>query len=274
MHCLRLTTLAVLAFLASRAYAIDNKAPRPRLKVPHTTLQPQIDASPDDPAWQSAAVIPNLTPSLGYNPGQRPIPPTSVQVLWDEQCLYVRFRCTDAEIYSPIEGHDAPLYKADVVELFIDPVGDGRQFVEVEISPRNSVLDMLHLITTKPKYNPDLTLRPDVIDRNAWSCLDWTYDGLRSATSQWSENGKTAGWIVDLALPARPLLKRMGFKTFRPQNLRINFLRYESEAGATPKAAREFIPLNWAPVVVGRPHRSPAAMGYLRLMPGPDDRNP
>jgi hypothetical protein len=127
-----------------------------------------------------------------------------VRLLWDQKFLYVRFICQDNEIYSPFTGRDRPHYQGDVVEVFLDPVGDSRQYVELQVSPRNQVFDQLMLLTGEPRSDENLRLLNEVIDRNWWTDLGWTLDGLSTATSVVQRDGKTSGWIADIAIrPSR-----------------------------------------------------------------------
>jgi len=245
------------------------KGKPPALDVPRAGVAPRVDANPGDPAWAFAAVIPALSMSLGPDAeGLSPVP-TEVRLLWDADCLYVRFLCEDDEAYSPHDRRDAPHHEGDVVELFLDPVGDGRQYVELQVSPRNQVLDQLIFVTADPACLEDGRLTDEIALRDWWAHIEWDMPGLRTATGRLARGAD--GWIADIAVPAFPLLRRLGLSSFQPMNLRAHVMRYDrprlssQDAGAqTP--ARAFIAMNWAPVAYGCPHISPAAMGTLRLV--------
>jgi hypothetical protein len=237
----------------------------PSVQVPHADRAPAINAAPGDPSWSGAAKIDSLQLSENASPGLKAIPQTAVLLQWDRANLYVRFVCEgDAEIYSPFSGRDAPYYKGDVVEVFLDVIGDGREYVELEVSPNNGVLDQIYLCTTEPKCGANGVLEAGIIDRDLWIFPSWNLDGLRTAARR---NGK-GGWIVDMAIPAS-ILKRTGRKEFGPMAIRANFLRYDyprKEQGARGGNDREFVPLNWSSVEAGCPHISPSRMGRLQLV--------
>ncbi len=86
--------------------------------------------------------------------------------------------------------------------------------------------------------------------------------GLRTAEASWPQHG--TGWIVDAAIPAAALLKRTGLKKFQPMTLRGDFLRYKQVPRAG-SAKRDLLSLTWSPIILGIPHRCPAAFGYLEL---------
>ncbi len=233
------------------------------LHVPYAGVVPQINGAPDDPAWKYAASTADMTVSLGPAAQGLTALPTRAYLLWDAKNLYIRFVCLGGSIQSPYKKHDDPLYHADAVEVFIDPKGDGREWVELEVSPHNVVFDQLAVLTAEPEYDAGGVLTHQVLDRDWWTDLSWNLDGLRTAAGRLQSKGN-AGWIVDLAVPAFPLLRRLGVKSFSPMKLRVNLLRYETMAA---KGKPVFIPMNWAPVMFGCPHISPDAMGTLVLDP-------
>ena len=229
---------------------------RPVFEVPRAILTPKINAAPLDAAWASAAKISALSPSIGAKGHALP---TQIRALWDEDFLYFRFECKDSEIYAPFgkSDRDQSLYQGDCVEIFLDVVGDGKQVFEFQFSPKNQVFDQNITLTTEPRADENFKLLPEVLKRDFWLDASWNAATLKSAASQ-----NKSGWIVDVALPAKAILKRLGEEKFAPQTLRANLLRYDYGLGAK----RELLPMNWAPVLDGCPHISPGAMGFLKLM--------
>jgi hypothetical protein len=243
----------------------DNTAPRPHLVVTPALLTPDVTAQPDDPAWRSAAATQQFTLSLGNeSKGQAPLP-TTAKVLWDKNYLYIRFICNATEIYAPYRKHDADLYKGDVVEVFLDAKGDGRQWIELEVSPYGSTMDQLATLTADPVSDSNLIVISDVLNRDWWVDLSWSLDGWRTAASIQKSGGKVTGWTVDMALPASSILHRLGQTAFTPMTLRANLLRYEEVPSPGSPNGRRMTSINWSPVVFGCPHISPLAMGYLEL---------
>ncbi len=266
-------TLLLAACLSGIAHA-DNAAPRPRLSVPLTAQAPAITADPSDPAWARAAIIPALPVSLGDDgKGLSPLP-TQVKLLWDQNNLYLRFLCAASEVYAPLHDHDSALYKGDCVEVFLDARGDGREWIELEVSPDNATFDQVTTLTAAPTSDMNLLLTGDVLQRDYWADLSWSLDGWRTAASVQKTNGRVTGWTVDMALPAQAVLRRLGMGQYGPMTMRANFLRYEQvpvvkAAGADPGVSRRLLAMDWSPVLYGCPHISPLAMGYLVLAATP-----
>lgn len=232
----------------------------PALAVPQTAVPPVVDGLLSDPAWQEAAVIPVLFPALALDRGPIAVLPTTVRVLWDEHYLYIGFECVDNDVYyTGARKHDDLLFTEDVCEVFLDGVGDGRQFVEVQVNPEGVNLDLMYVFTKAAEYTPEWRLTPELCRTDRWKFLEWEMTGLRTAAR------KTAtGWTAELAIPAEAVIKRKGSAVFFPTEIRANLIRYDWTA---PRAGspREIVQQNWSPVLLGNPHNSPARMGRLNL---------
>jgi hypothetical protein len=125
------------------------------------------------------------------------------------------------------------------------------------------VLDALTLMTGEPESDHQLILTRAAA-RNQWTFIeDFQMADLKTATQNLH-----GGWIADIAIPASALARRSGGGPLSPGRMRINLLRYDrprSEDGQ-----RLFVPTNWSPVLAGNPHRSPKAMGEIRLIDDTD----
>lgn len=239
----------------------------PSLQVPFATVRPAMTAAENDPAWTTAVVIPALGSAINHERTvAQVLPSTSVRLLWDADFLYVRFAATDSEIHVPFKEHDADLYRGDVAEVFLDVVGDARQYFELQITPTNATLDQNILLTAgEPRSDKDLRLLEEIFWRHLWFDRSYTMPGLRSAASI-----QTTGWIAEFAIPAAAAQHRLGQKQWvAGQRVRANLLRYEwqlEQGEKAPEGKRALIALNWAPVMEGCPHLSPQAMGTLELV--------
>ena len=223
---------------------------RPELAVPLAAAAPVIDGDTSDAVWASAARIDGLRPAIGESSAA--IPATSVRVLWDATLLYVAFDCADDEVYSSgTLRHDDNLYTEDVVEVFLDGKGDGRQFVEIQVSPSGENLDLMYVYTAD-------TL-PPAPDGVSW-LREWEMAGLLTAARRTG-----TGWSAELAIPVEPLVHRLGLRELSPGiALRAQFVRYD-HVPAADGSGRNILQQTWSPVIQGNPHNTPAAMGTLFL---------
>jgi hypothetical protein len=270
MRVFRAVTLCALAVCGcrtvARSTAESHASPLPELAVPRVT-PPVIDGALDDATWTHAATIRGLGPCRGGTRLQGRIDqiPTTVRVAWDTNALYVAFECLDDHIDTdPVAKHDADLYLHDVCEVFLDPVGDGRQYTEIQVTPDGQTLDMIHLLTAAPEYTKTGRLTPAFSSRELWRFREWEAEGLRVACGRLQRDGATIGWTVEMAIPAAPVMRRRGLSTFVPGEIRANFARYDWQpVPATGK--RDLLPMYWTPVESGCPHISAGMMGRLLL---------
>jgi len=157
-----------------------------------------IDGDLSKPAWRDAPEVELQLAVDGGPPRQR----TGLRLLWDDDNLYAAFRVEDEDIRATHSRHDAPLWEEEVVELFLDPWGAERLYVEIEISPANVVFDAL--VVNRAREGEQ---RRDLDALVAWNCA-----GLRSAVRvDGVLNGGpvSRGWEVELAVPIRQLAPRV-----------------------------------------------------------------
>lgn len=139
--------------------------------------------------------------------GAEPAQVTSVRAAWDAEELRVLFHASDTHAWATLTERDAPLYEEEVVEVFLDPVGDAESYFEIEVNPLNAVLDLV-LRRNRSGYVKDF----------AWRC-----EGLRTAVAK-----TDAAWSAELAIPFRSLIAAP------PQvgdRWRVNFCRIDRPPG-------------------------------------------
>ena len=87
---------------------------------------------------------PFLGPFIKHNSGQKATQETYVSLSWDSQNLYLGYRCSDSKIIGSARIHDYPIFdKDDLVEIFIDPDGNSRDYIEIGVNAFSSNYDML-----------------------------------------------------------------------------------------------------------------------------------
>jgi hypothetical protein len=149
----------------------------------------------------------------------------------------------------------------------LDAKGDGRQWIELQVSPYNVTFEQLATLTTDPVSDSNLILDSNILNQDWWTDPSWDIDGLQTASRILRSNDQITGWVIDVALPAKPILRRLGLSKYQPMSLRANFLRVEWPF-KPETTEREFISSDWSPTMLGCPHLSPQAMGYLDLQAG------
>lgn len=169
---------AAVAVLLSSLVASAQPVRLPVYGARATQSPVRIDGVLDEPAWALSPRVGELR--LIHAPDRRPAFPTEAALTWDQRLLYVGFACTDPAPWARHEARDARLWEEEVVEVFLDPDGDGRNYAELEVSPRNVVVDLL--IAAPGAAGP--------------GARRWNVEGLQTAVTRHVE-----GWIVEIAIP-------------------------------------------------------------------------
>ncbi len=142
---------------------------------------PDLTAHAGSDFWKTIQPS-SLSEAIG---GGEPDQPTALHLACDARELRVLFHSTDRDPWATLTERDGPLYKEEVVEVFLDPVGDLECYFEIEVNPLNAVLDLV-LRRTRSGYAKSL----------AWRC-----DGLRTRVTF-----GTAAWTTELAIPFSSLI--------------------------------------------------------------------
>ena len=98
--------------------------------------RPKIDGRLDDAVWQRASFV-NKFIQLTPNRGQPATDDTAFAIAYDENHLYVSFRCYDADperIVNRITRR-GNVYESDVISFFLDPHHDHRTGYKFATTP-------------------------------------------------------------------------------------------------------------------------------------------
>lgn len=158
----------------------------PELQVRRAPGPIRVDGKLDEPSWRGA-----VTTGAFRRPDGKPLPATMgtrAKMLWDDTALYVAFLVADTAPTSSFTQRDAHLWKADAVELYLDPGSDHKNYVELLISPMNVVFDALFASRRQPHFA---------------KASKWNLTGLETAVSTGPLPGRrnAAGWTVELRIP-------------------------------------------------------------------------
>lgn len=165
--------------LSPRRYTV-HRAPAP----------PTLDGLLDEPLWQSAPTTGAFVGPDGQALATRRA--TEARIAWDDSNLYVAFSVLDDRIENTFTGRDATLWKADVVEVYLDPTTRGENYVELQVSPTNEIFDAVFASRRRPEW-------PEAAG-------NLTMSGLRSAVHVDGVVNDTGGkqdrrWTVEIAIP-------------------------------------------------------------------------
>lgn len=95
----------------------------------------------------------------GFPPRQA----TSLAVYYDDDFLTVVFQADDDEVLATFLGHDEPLWREDVFEVFVAPDGLSPYF-EIEVNPLGTTFDA--------RIDSPDGVRSTMTTDTAWTCKD------------------------------------------------------------------------------------------------------
>jgi hypothetical protein len=146
---------------------------------------PRADFSIEEPWAIPPACVP--VPLRRAVDGSAPRLDTSVAAYYDDDVLTIVFRAEDEEaVVATYLGHDEPLWKEDVVEVFLAPSGHTPYF-EIEVNPLGTTFDAR-------------IDSPDGIRATMTTDLAWTCTGLFAA-SRWEGRREGRAWYVVIRMP-------------------------------------------------------------------------
>ena len=193
--------------------------------VQRATTPIVVDGSLEEFAWQTAEQSNGFERIL--NDYDRVLHPVRAKMLWNDEYFYFGFACQDPDIWAIYENEDDHLWEEEVVEVFIDPDGDGENYLELEVNPLNAVVDLLI-------YH----VRPDLLN----SSIDWDIAGLKTAVQvQGTINDSLSqdlGWSVEIAIPWTAMADSVdgGGKPEIGDSWRLNLYRIDRTAGRNLKS--------------------------------------
>jgi len=217
---LQLTIVIALGLACTLAQASDREKPLAEYRAAYTTGKIHVDGKINEEDWERAKTVQLRTRLKAEGRGVRM--KTWAKVLWDESYLYVAFRCDDPDIWSPSDHrHDSPLFKGEVVEAYVDPDGDGKNYLEYELSPHGQTLDL-----KIPQPPPD-----------DWESLArWDSAGLLTAVringTLQDRTDKDRLWTAEIAIPWKDF-EGLGAKHLPPHSgdvWRLQLYRIERAA--------------------------------------------
>ncbi len=194
------------------------------MQVPHTDVAPVIDGRLDDAVWKRTDGI-RLGYGFGPTPGA-PGRPTRAWLCWDRDALYVAFRATDPDIWSTLTERDGPLWEGEVVEIYIDPDGDGKNYKEFEVSPLNTVID-LNIARGAPSA-------PNWREARKWDAPGWrTAVGVKGTLAVRTDTDEC--WVVEMLIPWQVFTTAGGRPPGPGDRWRAQLLRIERPKAGKPE---------------------------------------
>ena len=185
--------------------------------------------------------IPPLSPFRLYNDSQLASHTTTTRVCCNQQALYLRYDCTDHDIWGTYTKRDEPIYDEEVVEIFIGHgADDPTHYYEFQVSPNGVLFDAAI-------HNPTST-RADLTVDTSWDCkgIQWLAE----------RNDADNHWMAIMVI----LWDAIAPTDSVPTIWRANFYRIERPRDGEPEYSC------WSPTIAEpADFHKPAYFGTLRL---------
>jgi hypothetical protein len=181
----------------------------PVYEVSRTATPVKVDGKLDDIVWTKVVPLLNLRNNLDGSPGAK----TEAKILYDDDFLYVSFRSTDKNIWATLKRRDEHLWDEEVVELFVQADPHQTSYIELEVNPLGTMLDIYLLDIRKPLHYESWNSQ-----RLKWGVeLFGTVDG---------KDGDRE-WTCEIALPMEDVVTARNLPPQAGDRWRINLYRME-----------------------------------------------
>src|SRR6185295_15907430 len=172
--CLCLSLVAQIAF----AQAL------PTYEAAYVTNGINVDGKLNEKAWADSQVINNFVNNLD---GSRSQLTTEARVLYDQRFIYFAFRVMDENVWATMKRRDEHLWLEEVVEVFLQANPSIPNYIELEVNPLGTMLDIYLINTRKPLHY------------ESWNSENLRWGVSVDGTVDGKENDR--GWSCEIALP-------------------------------------------------------------------------
>lgn len=195
---------------AERAFGQSHEVPA--YHVLKTIVPIEVDGLLDDPPWQKAKEVGAFVNS---SDGSASDLRTEAKILYDEDFIYFAFRVWDQNIWSTYSNRDEHLWTEEVVEVFIQASPADPSYIELEVNPLGTMLDIYLLDIRKP------------LPYKSWNSakLKWAVDVKGTVDG---EPGDTE-WTCEMALPLEDVVTAPNTPPNPGDEWRVNLYRVESK---------------------------------------------
>ncbi len=207
IHRTVLLTVAVISMTISA----NGQAPRlPVYEVARVPTPIKVDGKLDDTGWDKATAVGDFLNNVDGSHSQYK---TEARALYDDSFIYFSFRCLDNNIWSTLKRRDAHLWDEEVVEVFLQADPHQPNYIEIEVNPLGTVLDIYLLDARKPLHYESWNS-----EKLRWAVqVDGTVDG----------KGGDREWTCEIALPLEDIVTAPHLPPQPGDRWRMNLFRVE-----------------------------------------------
>jgi len=194
------------------AIAVQVFGEPPLYHVLKTSVPIKVDGLLDDLPWQGAKSVGVFVSSRDGSPSDLK---TEAKILYDEDFIYFAFRVWDQNIWATYQSRDEHLWTEEVVEVFIQANPTEPSYIELEVNPLGTMLDIYLLDIRKP------------LPYRSWNStrLKWAVDVKGTVDG----NADDTEWTCEIALPLEDVVTAPHLPPAPGDEWRINLYRVESK---------------------------------------------
>jgi len=196
----------------------------PVYEVARLTNSINVDGKLDEKAWAEAQPVGAF---VNNRDGSRSELQTEARILYDQRFIYFAFRAIDQNIWATMRKRDEHLWLEEVVEVFLQANPSIPNYIELEVNPLGTMLDIYLIDRRKPLHYES-----------------WNSEHLRWAVQvEGTVDGKDGDreWTCEIALPFEDIATAAHLPPQPGDRWRMNLFRVEQK----PKVAE----LAWSPTL-------------------------
>jgi hypothetical protein len=183
----------------------------PVYELSRTATPIKVDGKLDDAVWAKAPRFSDFRLNLDGAPSPHD---TEARALYDDTFLYLSFRCRDDNIWATFKTRDQHLWEEEVVEVFLQADPNQASYIELEVNPLGTMLDIYLLDVRKPLHY------------ESWNSqkLKW---GVQVFGTVDRRNGDKE-WTCEIALPLEDIVTAKNPTPQPGDRWRLNLYRVEN----------------------------------------------
>ena len=216
-----------MTFSIVSVHALTAFGQEPRLpvyEVVRVTERMKVDGRIDETAWAEAPIVGDF---VNNRDGSRSQHKTEARVLYDDHFIYFSFRSVDKNIWATFKRRDEHLWLEEVVEVFVQADPRLPNYIELEVNPLGTMLDIYLLDVRKPLHY------------ESWNSekLQWGVQVVGTVDGKYGDRE----WTCEIALPIEDVVTAPHRPPQPGDRWRMNLYRVER----SPEPAE----LAWSPTL-------------------------
>ena len=181
--------------------------------LPNETMV--IDGHMNEESWQSAKWTKRWLDPLGRTSKRSKVPNTRAKILWESDAVYIAIESIDQHVWAKLTQRDSNTWEEEVVEVFLDPDGDKRDYLELQVTPANVVFD------ARFAYR-----RSDLTTARAWNYQGWqTQVQIKGTLNDASDRDEK--YVVEMKLPIAKIPGAPQKLSSQSRPWRMNMFRFD-----------------------------------------------